>query len=651
VWFYTADGSGGSNQLYWFTNTSGEYITDTVDPTYSAVESWTFYGMTKSSGEYWNVYIDYIRFIKDDYGGWQNDGYNTHGLEAAGGGTITTDETDYISLASDSDGSIFNITFDGSREHGAGLDPNTYQFLELQFHTGDAGDSFALDSWNGSDTVSLRTETVIDSTGLYRFCLDAVENSDTSTHIMITGYSSQTIRIDYIKAYSILNWSITYAGIDGDDSLYVEDGILYNNPVGETESGYYWTLLYDESLSVNTATYNIANVTTNTTRIAHHYYVAAWYLIDYHETRYEMVSGTLTQFKFYWQGADVSHITIFKYIEDSTAPTLLGSWVTPNDPDDSEPVTFTAYTTDTVEVYKVTLNAIIYPAGFSDIDYDLTEETADETWYYTFSTLTNGYYLFEVIASDGANTDNEFLPVSVIEAGISVIPISFIGAGPDFTGVQFSFECNRDGTFSITEWTQDNVTDPTNEAETHTGTVIDGLNNVFWDKLTTSDLTVYFNFTINSGSLQSNWTSTYQIATATFDITLSDKTTDFDFVYIQGEASKAATYEVYIEDVLRDSGSVAVGSFAISFEMQGKRSLTDHEYGIKFTDGTSVDWINGSYYADSPDQYKGGGVTNVLPWWQDPMTWVFIGGGLALVWVFTSGRQEGNIPNAPKGLK
>jgi hypothetical protein len=191
-----------------------------------------------------------------------------------------------------------------------------------------------------------------------------------------------------------------------------------------------------------------------------------------------------------------------------------------------------------------------------------------------------------------------------------------------------------------------NETYATDEAETHTGTVIDGLNNIFWDKLDTTSTTVYFNFTIDSGALQKNWTSTYQVAQVTFDVELSDKSTSFDRVFLEGESTKAASYEVYDENnILRASGTIPEGSWELSFEMWEKKSLREVPYGVKFTNGSSTDWLNGSYYADNPEQYQGGGVITTPQWYFDPMNWVIIGGVLGLVFIATSGQKTGDLPD------
>jgi hypothetical protein len=344
--------------------------------------------------------IDYLRISPADESGWQHDGSTTEGVEAFNGGSVSSDG-DYLSLVSDADGAIFNFTIDTTAT-GAAVSPVYYQFVEVKIHADDVGNDVLLRAFfNGVPSTILSKFTTTSAT--IRANVRAITGTGYET-FQIFGYSSQTTRIDYVKAYSIANFTYTSASATTSDVCYVNDD---NSLVIDYLGGIAVQWAHDPLLSIDTSTYNVLNISTPTGLNSFTFKagLSPWQFIlqDTTDTRAGIPSGTLTDFYMTEYGG--STISAIKFIEDSTAPSVVRSFYNPRDPDDNEQVTLSCVVTDAVEVYSVAFNAITYPAGFSDIDYDATEGQ-ENLWTYTFSTLTAGYYVFTISASDGANTNS-----------------------------------------------------------------------------------------------------------------------------------------------------------------------------------------------------------------------------------------------------
>jgi hypothetical protein len=314
------------------------------------------------------------------------------------------------------------------------------------------------------------------------------------------------------------------------------------------------------------------------------------------DTRGAVSSGTVTDIKLKFDSTEV--LSAIKFIEDGTAPLIVRSSANPPDPTDDEGIVLKAVVDDAVEVYTVKFNAIVYPDGFSDVDYSATEQT-DNLWMYSFSSLDAGNYTFKVIASDGANendlTEYAYIDFVVREAVIIINPITFTGAGDDFEDITLSFECNKAGSYVITEWT---AADASDASDTWTGTVIDGWNNIAWDKLSTDSETVYFNFTITSGSLSWDFENQYQVAQTTFYASTVSQVEGIDAVTVAGRISKLGAWQLYDDlDTLKDTGSITDLDFTIRFTKWSGYDEQDHDFAIKFTNGSQSCWYNSSYYA------------------------------------------------------
>lgn len=537
--------------------------------------------------------IDYVRIGPANEMGWQHDGSTTEGAVAMYGASISSDG-DYLECVSDDASQVwFYIDTTATASY---LEPDYYQFCEISFHSGDSADLFALEPYDGATRQTGGYFVV--GEGVHRFNFKAVCVNDIQ-YIKFYMLYSQTLRIDYIKLYSVANWTVTPSGTGADDYLYVSSGVL--NSVGTFT---YFQLADDWNPAVDTSTYNVVNITTYGTNIQTSFYVGGWTGYTT-ETRYELPSGTLThQLIRLYNAGSLSAIT---FIEDGTAPTIVRSSSTPNDPQDDEAVTLSCVVTDTVEVYTVYFDAIVYPEDFSDTAYYASEQS-DNLWTYEFTTLDAGYYCFKIQASDGANTNSlteyAYVELTVREAAIIVDEISLIGAGPDFTFMTFSARINRDCTYTIYE---ESASSP--ESDTHSGSVSAPSFNFAWAKLDVTDNNVNFTIVFVSGSLSYNYTSQYQVSQTTFyveDWSPSGET--MDTYTLSGRITKLANYAVYdrATDDLKETGSISALDFTITFDKWGPRDGQAHNFAIRFANGSQVCWINSTYYSFDEGDYGPG---------------------------------------------
>lgn len=615
---YSADDGGGS-QLW----TSGSITAPTsagtkkYSPMVTGVESIRF--ATRHASSPASFIFDYLRGSKSTETGWQHDGSTIVGIGDNG-------NTKY-DFHSSSDGDILNLTTvrnDATETDPSGdffiyydttstktdLSITYYQFFEMRYKF-DVGCSGWFYLYAGGKTTA-QYMTPDDAWHTVGINLAAGTGTGLSYVRINVDYTyvlnrQRSAYVDWMKFYSIANYSITQSGTTTDDYLYVSAGTLYSH----IDDGYI-EANHDPAISVSD-TYPVYNLTTSGTSPEFSQYVSEWSTYS-DDTRGATTSGTVTDIKLKFDSTEI--ISEITFIEDGTAPDA-DIVVSPNPPDDDEQVTLSSIVFDTVEVYKVSYNAISYPAGFSDVDYEATEGQ-ENYWSYSFSSLIAGDYCFKVIAGDGANNntitqsnrDYATVRFTVREADININPITFVGAGEDFEDVTLSFECNRDGTYSVVEWT---LSDASDAAETWTGTVIDGWNNLAWDKLDTDSNTVYFNFTITSGSLTWTFENQYQVAQTTFYVLYYNHNgPDWsEVVTVTGRITKTASYTVYIDDTEATTGTIT----NLDFDIEFSKILTSasreawHDWAIKFTNGSQTCWANGTLYLwkNDPDQPPGGG--------------------------------------------
>jgi len=555
--------------------------------------------------------LDYLRIGKSTEMGWQHDGSTIEGVSNDGEANVT--------YTSSSDGDILTLT--ATRTSGSGahyveffiaydttatlcdIERDYYPFVAVNCNiTLQGGATYV----NMQPNIDGKYGTRGISSVIGTFTTSRINTAPFTPNIAtkyIKFYSNLdatgegfTIELDWVKAYSIANFTVTQSGgCTTSDVAYVE-----NNALKFSRGTYeYMTFDYDPALSTATGTYNVWNWTVSDVGAlggsydwALKFYVAgAWEDYVFDITRGACVTtGTLTDWKFI--NYDSITISAIKFIEDATAPDILDKYLDPSIPADDEAVTITTVAYDAIEVYEVTINAVVYPTGFSDVDYEMTETAQEHVFTYDFDTLTAGYYLFQIEASDGANTYSEYISVRVRVAEIVLSPITFFGVGEDFTQMQMSFDINKDCTYTIYEASASSA-----ESDTHTGSVSEGWSNIAWDKISVTDTSANFSIKFVNGSLSTWINGSYSIAQTTFYVD-AGQVESLDTVTVAGRISKLGAWQLYDENnILKDTGSITDLDFTIRFTKWSGYDEQNHDFAIKFTNGSQSCWYNSSYYA------------------------------------------------------
>ncbi len=331
-------------------------------------------------------------------------------------GSISTDG-DEVTLTADADGSIFAFDIDTTATQ-AELATAYYPFLSLDFNDADSADVITVQTFDGTNYFTVLDGVTIGTDALH--CNVLVVESYVQ-QFWITVAATDVVRLDWIKGYGIANWTVTESGVTIDDYLYVDSGTLYSTvDDGHIEAN------YDPILAVNGATYSIYNLTTHGVDPEFSYYVSGW--SAYSDNTRGAIVGIVTGIKLKFDSTEI--LSAIKFIEDATAPVISDFWIVPYTPTEEDNVTFAIYETDAgVGTYTVIFNAVEYPDGFVDIDLDAVESSEiDGLWRYTIasSDLPAGYYVFEVIASDGANEGTELTIFEVIDVTDNIFELLFL---------------------------------------------------------------------------------------------------------------------------------------------------------------------------------------------------------------------------------
>lgn len=261
-----------------------------------------------------SIYVDYLRISPANETGWQHDGSTTDGISSPDGGTIATDG-DNITLTADGDGSTFLIVADTTSTASA-ISCTYYPFFSFDIESGSG--NWALEQYDGSAYATLQSATAI-SAGTKRFNMRALDTYVEWWRVTLTASSS--LVSGFAKAYSIAEFSagsITFAGCESDDLLYVdESGVLQLVATGETDGSYYITCWTGTIFSTNTATFNVWNITTDSDRIDFYAYASGFTEYGYGITRGELASGTLTGIKILIADGDGSaSVSAITFIDD-----------------------------------------------------------------------------------------------------------------------------------------------------------------------------------------------------------------------------------------------------------------------------------------------------------------------------------------------
>jgi len=580
-----------------------------------------------------SLIIDYLRIVPYNNQGWQHDCSATGNITNTGGNSLSSDG-DKITISRSVSGAGTTIMLIDNSTAAAGIDSSYYQMFQIAITAITGNPSIG----GGYGAGSLYYWGYPDSAATTSYNIEAAVSTDwTSIRFLLA--QGQSITFDYVAIYAIANFTTTVTGGAVGDVAYVSSNAL----VVTKSTATLFQFDRDPAISVAAATYQRWNISTATpSAVGCSLYVAAWTTKD-GESTWAMPTGTTTDMRI--RVTATATITAFKFLVDGSAPACVWSSATPSDPTTTDPVSLWAVITDSYALYKVYFRPITYPAGFSAVDYSATQQQ-NNLWLYTFSSLPlSGTYCFVVVGTDGANNNTlgatTYLTFTVREASITISPISFFGVGEDFAMMTVSFEIDRDATYTIYE-----ASDTYPEADTWTGTVIEGWNNVAWDKLTVDDQMINFSIHFVAGALSTWVNGSYAVAKSTFYATnvVTGEGHEFadQIVFISGELSKPCTYIVYVDGVLSKTGSTGENVY-ISVSKGAPRGQ-DHEYAFKFTNASQVIWSNSTWftYANDEDAAEKGGVVMSETYWLNAFVVLSL---IGIVLVLFSVNRLGNLPN------
>jgi hypothetical protein len=310
VLLYKADALGGGllwQTDYFYAGTSG-IIMKWIIPASGALESLQLRFQSNGPAR---AYIDYLRISPANDTGWQHDFSSATGITPSAGDTATSDG-DQITLTSDSDGATYEIVIDQTATP-ANLSTAYYPFLSLNCTSVSAGDGWKLEQYDGANWAFLKPDdfdmpTYAPSVGVYHYNMKPLDTYVEKFRITLT--QTAVITFDFMKAYSIANFTYTGTGTSLDDVLYVSADTLYCSATSITSM----ILDHDPALSVDTSI-NIrwSIVTSSGTPQTDFYIDGAW--VGYSsDTEGDLAAGTLTDVRVkFTDSANIAEIN-FLYI-------------------------------------------------------------------------------------------------------------------------------------------------------------------------------------------------------------------------------------------------------------------------------------------------------------------------------------------------
>jgi hypothetical protein len=208
-----------------------------------------------------DLYFDYVGIRRADEMGWQHDASTIHGTTNGAGDFTYSNSTDgdIIQLnitANATSWCDFKFNYD-TTSTVAKPERNYYQFMKIRWRmTAFTGNYIGL----RIDYDDYRRDTASGETGYYTspfawttdiinvatFTSSDVEPSNVRIIGKFDSGENATVEIDFVKFYSILNYTITQSSTSIDDFLYVSAGVLYS----EIDSGSI-TLNYDPAIYLN----------------------------------------------------------------------------------------------------------------------------------------------------------------------------------------------------------------------------------------------------------------------------------------------------------------------------------------------------------------------------------------------------------------
>ncbi len=218
---------------------------------YSAIECLYFYVGGEGANNGYEMHIDYIRLSNGTHDGYQIDcSTRAEWKKGSSASTDTYVVQDGGSLSFENGDSFEDYDFDFND-----FDTEHYPFVEISVSELD-GSWWKFYVWDADDTQTMvigETST----TGIFRANVKAAVGNSIIKYCRL--YYDTGVDIEYIKFYSIANYSYASGSVGTDEYFYVTSGTLKSVKTSTT-----WMQLgYDPSLSVDTDTYNIWNISTD----------------------------------------------------------------------------------------------------------------------------------------------------------------------------------------------------------------------------------------------------------------------------------------------------------------------------------------------------------------------------------------------------
>lgn len=251
------------------------------------------------------LYLDYLRIGKSTEMGYQHDcSVLTHTTNDGVSLYSDADLLRVINLNSGNERVVFNIDETSTR---AKIDPDYYPMLGISISSlidgGSDGEVYRVQVY--SDTW-YEVMAIGDATGILHCNVRAVTSADIEYIAIQMEDPGDEVFIDWVKPYSIANYTVTQSGISTDDVLYVEDGSLYCSGTSFTS----FILDHDPALSVEAVFDSLWDITTSSGTPESDYYVNGAWAGYSSETSGTLADGTLTDFRLkFTDTANVEAIT------------------------------------------------------------------------------------------------------------------------------------------------------------------------------------------------------------------------------------------------------------------------------------------------------------------------------------------------------
>ncbi|MHA3965147.1 MAG: hypothetical protein AM325_016600, partial [Candidatus Thorarchaeota archaeon SMTZ1-45] len=327
-------------------------------------------------GSNWYFEVDYIRIGISTEFGFQHDGSDTAGVTSSGGGYVSSDG-EYLSLIADSDGSRFEVVPDISQTT-AMMATTYYPFLSIDIHEENMDDYLMVEIYNGQVWTVIQENTTV-GLSTRHWSVSSIGSYVEKLRISVSPYAN--IRINYIKLYSIANFTIAQSGIETDDYLYVDSGVLVcaGNPT-------YFELNHDPVIMVDTARFGILEVNSTCSLFETSYHIDSWSAWDARSI-YEMDIGTMTDIRMRFESSGTLVSIAFGRSSMRHDPEFFQA-------PDCNNIDDTNKLYARFKDYQMTVYALDED-GSSDIDYlELTLASDDRTydyWTIRYDVATNTY--------------------------------------------------------------------------------------------------------------------------------------------------------------------------------------------------------------------------------------------------------------------